>query len=66
MDASTVRAMLEQHFEYGRSDPDKAQPMYHDDAVLEFPQRDRRLGAAGVARPLEGGSLIVARRLPGV
>jgi hypothetical protein len=42
MDASTVRAMLEQHFEYGRSDPDKAHAMYHDDAVLEFPQSGER------------------------
>ena len=42
MDASTVKAMLEQHFEYGRSDPDKAHAMYHDDAVLEFPQSGER------------------------
>ena len=38
MDESRVRAMLEQHFEYAGSDPDIAHEMYHDDAVLEFPQ----------------------------
>jgi SnoaL-like domain len=42
MDAATVRAMLEQHFEYARSDPDRAHAMYHDDAVLEFPQSGER------------------------
>jgi hypothetical protein len=36
MDAATVRAMLEQHFASG--DPDVSHAMYHDDAVLEFPQ----------------------------
>jgi hypothetical protein len=38
MDAATVRAMLEQNFEFSASDPDRAHEMYHDDAVLEFPQ----------------------------
>jgi hypothetical protein len=42
MDAATVRAMLEQHFEHARSDPDKAHAMYHEDAVLEFPQSGER------------------------
>jgi hypothetical protein len=42
MDETTVRAMLEQHFEYARSDPDKAHAIYHDDAVLEFPQSGER------------------------
>jgi SnoaL-like domain len=42
MDAATVRGMLEQHFEYSRSDPDKAHAMYHEDAVLEFPQSGER------------------------
>jgi hypothetical protein len=42
MDAATVRAMLEQHFEYTRSDPDRAHEMYHEDAVLEFPQSGER------------------------
>jgi hypothetical protein len=42
MDAATVRAMLLRHFEYSRSDPDRAHDMYHDDAVLEFPQSGER------------------------
>lgn len=42
MDAATVKAMLEQHFEHGRSDPDRAHSMYHPDAVLEFPQSGER------------------------
>jgi hypothetical protein len=40
MDATTVRAMLEQHFASG--DPDASHAMYHDDAVLEFPQSGER------------------------
>ena len=42
MDEPTVRAMLQQHFEYAGSDPDLAHEMYHDDAVLEFPQSGER------------------------
>jgi hypothetical protein len=42
MDEATVRAMLEQHFEYAGSDLDKAHEMYHPDAVLEFPQSGER------------------------
>jgi SnoaL-like domain len=42
MDAPTVRTMLMQHFEYASSDPDRAHAMYHDDAVLEFPQSGER------------------------
>jgi SnoaL-like domain len=42
MDEATVRAMLERHFEYASSDPDLAHEMYHDDAVLEFPQSGER------------------------
>jgi hypothetical protein len=34
--------MLEQHFEYASSDPDLAHAMYHDEAVLEFPQSGER------------------------
>ena len=36
MDQATVRAMLEQHFT--SDDPVVSHEMYHDDAVLEFPQ----------------------------
>jgi hypothetical protein len=46
MDEPTVREMLQQHFEYAGSDPDRAHEMYHDDAVLEFPQSGERF--AGV------------------
>jgi hypothetical protein len=42
MDAATVRAMLERHFELSRSDPVRAHEIYHDDAVLEFPQSGER------------------------
>jgi hypothetical protein len=40
LDEATVRAMLIQHFE--SSDPDLAHEMYHEDAVLEFPQSGER------------------------
>jgi hypothetical protein len=40
MDATTIREMLEQHF--ASSDPDASHAMYHDDAVLEFPQSGER------------------------
>jgi hypothetical protein len=42
MDAATVRTMLERHFEYARSNPGAAHEMYHEDAVLEFPQSGER------------------------
>jgi hypothetical protein len=40
MDEATVRAMLEQHFT--SCDPHRSHEMYHDDAVLEFPQSGER------------------------
>ena len=40
MDAPTLRALLEQHFTSG--DPERSHAMYHDDAVLEFPQSGER------------------------
>jgi hypothetical protein len=42
MDAPAVTAMLERHFEYASSDPDAAHEMYHEDAVLGFPQSGER------------------------
>ena len=42
MDAETVQAMLQQHFDYARSDPEKGHAMYREDAVLEFPQSGER------------------------
>jgi ketosteroid isomerase-like protein len=46
MDAETIKEMLEQHFEHSASDPERAHAMYHEDAVLEFPQSGERF--AGV------------------
>jgi hypothetical protein len=40
MDADTLRALLEQHFTSGG--PEESHAMYHDDAVLEFPQSGER------------------------
>jgi SnoaL-like protein len=42
MDAETVQAMLQQHFDNAGKDPALAHAMYHDDAVLEFPQSGER------------------------
>ena len=42
LDAATVKAMLQQHFEHARSDPGRAHEMYTEDAVLEFPQSGER------------------------
>jgi hypothetical protein len=40
MDEARVRAMLGQHF--ASSDSERSHEMYHDDAVLEFPQSGER------------------------
>jgi hypothetical protein len=40
MDAATVQRLLEQHFTSG--DPELSHAMYHEDAVLEFPQSGER------------------------
>jgi SnoaL-like domain len=42
VDEAAVKAMLEQHFRYASDDPDLAHAMYHEDAVLEFPQSGER------------------------
>jgi hypothetical protein len=42
MGEATFRAMLEQNLEHSRSDPEFAHPIYHEDAVLEFPQSGER------------------------
>jgi SnoaL-like domain len=42
MDATTIEAMLRQHFDFARTDPERAHAMYHQDAVLEFPQSGER------------------------
>ena len=42
MDEQTVRARLERHWQYAASDQDITHEIYHDDAVLEFPQSGER------------------------
>ncbi len=42
MDEATVRAQLERHWEYAGTDQDIAHEIYHDDAILEFPQSGER------------------------
>lgn len=42
MDEATVRATLQRYWQYARTDQDVAHAMYHDDAVLEFPQSQER------------------------
>jgi hypothetical protein len=59
MDADTIKAMLEQHFEYSGSDPDHAHEMYTEDAVLEFPQSGERF--VGVENMREWRSTYPAR-----
>jgi SnoaL-like domain len=41
-DQSTVRRLVEQYFEYAGAEVDRAHEIYHDDAVLEFPQSGER------------------------
>jgi ketosteroid isomerase-like protein len=38
MDAEAVRAALQHYFDYSATDEDVAHEIYHQDAVLEFPQ----------------------------
>jgi hypothetical protein len=47
MDEAWVRAQLERHWEYSGRDEDIAHEIYHEDAVLEFPQSGERF--VGVA-----------------
>ena len=42
MDEARVRAELERHWEYAGTDQDITHEIYHDDAVLEFPQSGER------------------------
>jgi ketosteroid isomerase-like protein len=43
MDAATVRSIFEEHFERSRrGDSEGAHAVYHEDAVLEFPQSGER------------------------
>jgi hypothetical protein len=42
VDEATVRAALRGYWQYAPSDQDIAHAIYHDDAVLEFPQSQER------------------------
>jgi SnoaL-like domain len=42
MDNASVLAALKRHWEYAGSDEDIAHEIYHDDAILEFPQSQER------------------------
>ena len=42
MDESSIRDALIEHWRYGGIDENKAHEIYHDDAVLEFPQSGER------------------------
>jgi hypothetical protein len=45
MDEARLRAALRRHWEYSATDQEIAHEIYHDDAVLEFPQsRERFVG----------------------
>ena len=48
MDEEAVRAALEHYIRYsGASDEDRASEIYHEDAVLEFPQSGERFEGVG-------------------
>ena len=48
MDGSTIQIKLDRLFEYAGADIDRAEELYHEDAVLEFPQSGERFeGRAG-------------------
>ena len=69
MDEASVRAQLERHWEYAGTDQDIAHEIYHDDAVLEFPQSGERFeGVAelpGVAAPVPRGAGVQDPAHPG-
>ena len=46
-DRSVTLDQVRRYFEYSGADVDRAQELYHDDAVLEFPHR----ASASKARP---------------
>ena len=41
-DEATVRGIVKRYFEYVGADVDRADEIYHEDAVLEFPQSGER------------------------
>jgi hypothetical protein len=42
MDEAAVRQLFARHWEFAGTDQDIAHEMYHDDAILEFPQSGER------------------------
>ena len=42
MTESVIREKIERYFEYAGADVERAEELYHDDAVLEFPQSGER------------------------
>ncbi|HMI35312.1 MAG TPA: nuclear transport factor 2 family protein [Propionibacteriaceae bacterium] len=42
MDESVLRQKVERFFEYAGADVDRAEELYHENAVLEFPQSGER------------------------
>ena len=42
LDETDLRAALKRHWDYSGKDEDIANEIYHDDAVLEFPQSGER------------------------
>ena len=47
-DEATIRRLLERYFEFVGADVERAEELYHEDAVLEFPQSGEN--ASGTAR----------------
>jgi hypothetical protein len=41
-DEATIRRLLERYFEFVGADVERAEELYHEDAVLEFPQSGER------------------------
>jgi hypothetical protein len=69
MDATTIKAMLEQHFEYAHNDPEHAHAMSTEDATLELPPVGRtacrRREHAGMAKQLSGQHIVRVREVRG-
>jgi hypothetical protein len=42
MEEATIRAALRRQWEYAAADQDISHELYHDDAILEFPQSQER------------------------
>ena len=47
MDEAAVLAVLKRHWEFAGKDEDISNEIYHDDAVLEFPQAQERYEGKG-------------------